>query len=134
MSYSKFTDNEVFADPGVNVLCNRIMQSFTDVGLDVKIVEENFCLTGTVAKIIQGAALTDILVIPFITDNSSYYLHCAKAMPKAIGATAVQLKEVIQIKYKSVFIEVWYTNDVGRINTVTDLPVQDTAEIPSNIQ
>lgn len=133
MAYSEFTDQIVFNDASVNVLCNRIMQSFTDAGFDLKNVVENFCLTGTVAKIIQGAALTNVPVIAFITDSEIYYKHCANSMPKAVGATAVRLKEVIQLKYKDVFLEVWKTNDIGTINTTTNIAVQDTADIPSNI-
>lgn len=133
MSYSIFTDEEVFADPNINILCNRIYENLTNnfVG---KVLNSEFCITGTVSKIIQGASLSDVEVIAFITKDANIYNFCKSKLPKLIGASATTLKDRIQLNYKGVFLEIWFTTSIGTINIITDIAVQDTADIPLNIK
>tara|TARA_R110002111_G_scaffold86088_3_gene134940 strand:- start:491 stop:892 length:402 start_codon:yes stop_codon:yes gene_type:complete len=133
MAYDNFTKEVLFSDSKVNILCNCIYNileaEFTKASLDTK-----FCITGTVAKIIQGAALTDIPVIPFITNDDAIYKFCSTELPKLLNMKAFALKNRIQYQWEGVYLELWLTNDTKTINTVNGFLVQDTAVIPTNIK
>lgn len=133
MAYLNFTKNTIFNRPDVNILCNRIFDVLVNEFTSPTLLAA-FCITGTVSKIIQGAALSDIEVIPFITNSSPIFNFCADELPKAIGATAVKFKDRIEFDYKGVFFEIWFTDTIGTINTVSDVPVQDVADIPLTIK
>lgn len=133
MAYSKFTEQKVFADPNINILCNRIYENLTN-NFEGKVLSSEFCITGSVARIIQGDALSLIEVIPFITKDVAIYNFCKSSLPKLIGASATTLKDRIQLNYKGVFLEIWFTIAIGTINSVTGLAVQDSADIPLNIK
>lgn len=132
MAYNNYTKQTVFTDESVNSICNKIMDllhnEFTSV-----VVDAAFCLTGTVAKIIQSAPDEDIKVIPYITNNEAIYKYCATLLPRFLGATAVRLNERIQLNVNGVYFEIWLTDSIGTINTVSDLKVQDPTDIPSDI-
>lgn len=132
MSFSTFTDQQVFDDASVNVLCNRIYENLIQK-FGSGTFQDDFCITGTVARIIQGATLEDIKVIAFRTNDSDYFAHLANSLPKAIGATARAFKDRIQMNYKGIYLEFWYAKPIGTINIVTDLAVEDPADIPLNI-
>lgn len=132
MAYDNFTKQVLFTDNNANVLCNRLYDAleneFTKAVLDAK-----FCITGTVAKILNGASATDILVIPFITDDDAIYAYCAKELPKYLKATAVIFKNRIQYRYQSYYLEIWKDDSIGTINAVDGFLVQANADIPTNI-
>lgn len=132
MVYDNFTKQTLFTDNNANVLCNRLYNAleteFTKVVLDTK-----FCITGTLAKILNGALASDIKVIPFITNDDAIYDYCAKNLPKYLKATAVIFKDRIQLQYQSYYLEVWKTSSIGTIGSVSGFLVQDDADIPSNI-
>lgn len=132
MAYDIFTKETVFVNQNINSFCNKIFQNLID-SFTSPTINTSFCVTGTVAKIIQGDPLSDIVVIPFITNNTSIYDYCAKTLPKYLGVTAIKFKDRIQIKYNQVFFEIWYTDSIGTINTVSGLLVQDPADINPNI-
>ncbi|WP_417237181.1 MULTISPECIES: hypothetical protein [Flavobacteriaceae] len=131
MAYSTFTDQEVFTDERANNLCNIIMQMFTDKfpgDVDTKL-----CLTGTVSKIIQSAPLEPVKVIPFITTSKDMFDYCKTTIAPYLKAKIVTYKDRIQITYQDIFVELWLTGSIGTIKTITDLKVQDFANIPPNI-
>ncbi|MCB0448165.1 MAG: hypothetical protein KDD03_11785 [Gelidibacter sp.] len=131
MAYSTFTDQEVFTDERANNLCNIIMQMMTakyPAGVDT-----NLCLTGTVAKIIQGDPLEDVKVIPFITNDLKMFNYFKFDVASFLKARIVSYKNRIQLNYNGIYVELWLTGSVGTINTITGLNVQDKADIPINI-
>ena len=112
------------------MLCNRIFEYLTlkfDTNLD-----DAFGVTGTVAKIMQGATLEDITVIPFITDDVLIYNYCANQLPKLLKASAIKFQDRIQLNYNGIFLEVWFTNSLIVIESNT-IKVQRTGDIPANI-
>tara|TARA_Y100001973_G_C5065246_1_gene264709 strand:- start:240 stop:641 length:402 start_codon:yes stop_codon:yes gene_type:complete len=133
MAYSNFTKQVVFADNKINILCNRIYDAleneFIKATLDTK-----FCITGTVSKIIQGAALSDVPVIAFITDDALIYKYCSNTLAKSLRAKAITFKDRIQMDYKGIYLEFWLTDNLGTIDEINGLYVQDTADIPANIK
>jgi hypothetical protein len=133
MAYDNFTKEDVFTNSALNVLCNRfyniLEEGFAKNDLDTK-----FCITGTVAKIIQGAALSDIPVIAFVTNDAVIYKFCSNELIKQLGAKALVFKNRIQIEIENVYIEVWFSSNIGTINPDNGFFVQDTADIPTNIK
>ena len=132
MAYSNFTTETVFENQNTNVICNRIYQYLIDKFTEPTL-NTSFCLTGTVSRIIQGAALEDVLVIPFITNDKLIFNYCGNELSKFLGATAVNLTDRVQMSYKDIKFEFWFVSSLGTINTVNNLKVQATGDIPSNI-
>jgi len=133
MSYKNFTDETVFADSKVNVLCNRIYDYLIKED-SVKDFQTTFCITGTVSKIIQGAALSEIPVIAFITNSADTYLFCSKPLAKLLGAKVLVFKNRVQMQIQGVYLEFWLTSNIGTIDEISGFFVQDTADIPTNIK
>lgn len=132
MAYGNFTKQKLFDDNNANVLCNRLYDAletaFTKVVLD-----EKFCITGTIAKILNGATASEIDVIPFITDDNNIYEYCSNTLPKYLKATAVIFKDRVQLQHKTYRLEVWKSSDLGTIGNVSGFIVQNNSDIPSNI-
>lgn len=131
MAYSTFTDEAVFTDERANNLCNIIMQMMTTEF--PQSVSTKLCITGTLAKIIQGDPLTDLKVIPFITDDLKMLEYFKTHIATYLKANTVTYKNRIQLTYQGIFVELWLTTPSLNINTVTNLNVQDPADIPINI-
>lgn len=132
MSYDNFTVEQLFSDSKVNIICNRIFTYLME--FNAAPLGTDFLITGTVSKIIQGAALTDISVVAFITESTTLFNYCSIQLPKLINAQAFLLKNRVQINYKGIYIEVWLTSSVGASTKIDNFNVQTTANIPSNIK
>ena len=131
MSYTAFTDEVVFENPEANIACNRlyeILQFKTSAN-----VEEAFALTLDAARIIQGDPVTEINNIAFATDS----LDIFEFLVKKIGGfleikEQINFNDRIQITYsKTVLIEIWLVDDLGTINVIDSLIVQDPADMPA---
>lgn len=132
MAYIAFTKEKVFKSHNINVICNQIYEALINE-FDVSTIETKFCITGTVAKIIQGDPLSEIEVIPFITNEKAIMDFCRKGLTNTVGGRAVALSDRVQMVYKGIHFEFHETSSIGTINTVTGLQVQDPADIPGNI-
>lgn len=133
MAYDKYSKATVFENKNINAVCNRIIQILIDE-FTLPTLETDFCLTGTVAKIIQGASLEDITVIPFATKNLAIFKYCGNELAKEIDAAAVNLKDRVQMNYKGIYFEFWYEATLGTINTVDGILLEDPADISINIK
>ena len=133
--YTNFIDQGVFADYDANMVCNQLyeyMLSRQAVSYDV---ETSFGLSGTVAKIIQGAALSEVKVIPFVTDDVQLFEYFFKGLGEYLGAKGViKYAESLHLEMEmGIFIELWYMDDVGALLTIDTLTVQDVLNIPAHI-
>lgn len=131
MDYNNYTVQEVFSSALTNNICNIITGSIKEAFPGN--FATDFCLTGTVAKIINGASATPVKVIPFITSDLKIFNYFKTEISKKLGVGAITFSDRIQLNYNGIYFEMWLTNDIGTINTVTTLQVQATADIPSNI-
>ncbi|MFD2824818.1 hypothetical protein ACFS5M_14135 [Lacinutrix iliipiscaria] len=131
MAYNNFSVQEVFKNKLLNVVCNNILEQLT-LKYETE-VPTSFCLTGTVAKIINGASATPVKVVPFITDDLKKFNFFGNEIAKYLGASAVKFSDRIQMTYKGIFLECWLTDDLGTINTVDTIQVQDSSDVPLNI-
>ena len=132
MAYNNFTKEKVFSNQNANVNCNLIYNALIDK-FDTPLLDTDFCITGTVSKLIQGATLSPINVTPFITSSAAVYNYCSNELPKLLGATAVKYKDRVQMVFNTQYFEFWFDDDLGTINTVSGFKVQDTADISPKI-
>ncbi len=133
MAYEEFTKSILFKDQNINTVCNRIIALLiSEFGEST--IQTKFCLTGTVAKIFQGASLEDITVIPFVTNDVEVFEFCRKELPALIKATAFNLTDRVQVNRKGVFFEFWYESDLGTINTVNGIQLEDPSDISIKIK
>lgn len=130
MAYSAFTTETVFIDQNVNIYCNRI---WTFLDAEFTNLETKFCITGSVSRIIQGDSVKSLKVIPFISNDFDVLKYCANDLARLLNGTAIIFKNRVQLKLNGVYFEFWYVSNIGTINTISGLYVQDTNDIPSNI-
>lgn len=133
MAYDKYTTETVFTNQNINAVCNSILQFLIDE-FTLSEIETKFCLSGTVAKIIQGATTEEITVIPYVTKDLNIFSFCSNKLPKLINASAVKLNDRVQLNYNGFYFEVWYESALGIINTVTGIQVEDPADISLKIK
>jgi len=130
IAYNNFSTEKVFGNEEVNIICNNIYETILEK-FTSSTVNTDFAITGTVAKIIQGAALEDIVVMPFITNNSSMLNFVLNELPEKVNALgAVKLTDRVQLFFNNIYVEIWYNAAIGTLNTVSNLRVQATADIP----
>lgn len=133
MAYNNFTTEKLFEDESINILCNRLYEALIQFESSA-VVNDNVGISGTVSKIIQGAALTPIKVVPFVTDDLKIYNYGITDLVKILGATGtINYKDRVQFIFDNVYLELWYFTSIGTINTVSNLRVQATADIPAYI-
>ena len=115
MAYALYTTEGVFLDNNINSICNLIIDTLINE-YDQATVDAHFAVTGTVAKIIQGASKIDVngdpvkvKVIPFVIDDQAMYDFL-----KGIIGTLLSNRGVInytdrfQVLGTRVYIEVWW--------------------------
>lgn len=132
MAYNNFTTEKLFTDESINILCNRIYTLIINEYGET-IANDNFCLTGSPAKIVQGDPKALIKVVPFITDSEAIFELIPKIASYLKVTGAIAFTDRIQIVFDNVYFEIWYTETMGTINTVSNLRVHNPADIPAYI-
>lgn len=133
MGYSLYTTEKVFANESANIICNQIMQTLID-----KFTEPTlnglFGVTGTVAKIIQGATNEDVKCIAFATHDEDVFTLFRTDVLKAIKHTgSILYNDKIEIITPILNIECWFReSEITLINT-SGIYGEDDAEIPAYI-
>lgn len=130
--YNNFTTEQLFTKGDTNVFCNNLYEHLL-VKFAAKSFNTVFCITGTVAKIIQGDYVGEIVVIPFITSDLDIFNYCAKELGKDLSVKTVAFKDRVQLYFGDEFYEIWFTNAIGLIDNIAGFYVQDTVAIPLNI-
>lgn len=131
MSYSNFTNEQIFKSTRINILCNRIFNSVTNAFPNI--ASTKFAVTGTLAKILnQDEAVVPLKVIAFITNDQDIFNYCHLTLPKEINGSAIKFKDRIQLKKDNVLLEVWLASALTTATSYT-ISTQRTADIPTNI-
>ena len=132
MAYNQFTVEKLFEDEAVNILLNRIVEAFKIAFGDTE-TDADLALTGSVAKMIQGATLAPIKVVPFATSNTEFYDFVKQKLDIVVPPIgSVKFSNVIQFQYQESYVEFWLLDPLTII-TSNNLQVQTEAEIPSDI-
>ena len=104
MAYDKFSTQKVFKNPAANILCNKILEEITTQFTDTALVA-----SGEVSKMIQGQALADAKVIPFITADADVYNYLFKNLQSMLPVlTQLSFKNRIQVVTDVAYFEFWY--------------------------
>lgn len=134
MAFTAYTDQQVFDQPIINVACNAIITELEERNKSL-IVPDIFALTGTPAKILQGAANTDVQNVPFITSDTALFNFLKNNLSSFLPDVydVIKRKEVLKFKFTSVFFEIHL--EIKSITTVdvNGVSVQETSEIPNFI-
>tara|TARA_B100000949_G_C14150239_1_gene394473 strand:- start:380 stop:778 length:399 start_codon:yes stop_codon:yes gene_type:complete len=131
MSYTAYTDEEVFLNPAANIACNRLYDILVNKVPDEAIVD-HFALTLNAARMVQGATVADVDRIAFITDSDPVFNFFLTQLGSFFELQQqINFQDRIQIIYtEQIFIEIWYVDDIGTVNDIDGLYVQDPADIP----
>ncbi|MAR57236.1 MAG: hypothetical protein CMM93_08645 [Rickettsiales bacterium] len=136
MSYEQFSIEKVFLDETHNILCNRMYNVMEELASSSSVTLDNvFCITGTVARIIQGAPVQEVDTISFITSSDTLFTAIqatdfSKSFPEA---NVIKFKSAVQFTVPGFGIEIIKEDTVANIKTESNLRVQDTASIPAYI-
>lgn len=134
--YSNFSTEKVFLNETFNIYCNRLWTIAQDFATVESItLTDVFCISGTVAKIIQGDSVTAVQVVTFVTDSTALFDLFKEEKFKYFmeASVIVDSSKTIRIIYQGFYIEIVLLDDVGTINTESNLTVQDPADIPAYI-
>lgn len=130
-NFSEFTNNQVLADPLANLTADRLVDLIKKkfIGTDA------LHLTGTVAKIMQADPVTPIKTTSFITTNKDVLPYAASDLVRALGAKgALRFVDRVQLVFDdSIYLEVWYSDNIGNVVTVDNIDQQAKANIPNYI-
>lgn len=133
MAYTKFTEEKLFLDEGVNILLNRIYTALENKFNETSIAS-NVALSGTVARILNGAAPTDIKVIPIVTTDLKIKNFFSDELTNNIkNVQLVNFNDHVELKFSNVNIELWHITTAIDSTEVSGLVVQNNIAIPSYI-
>ena len=104
MAYDKFSTQKVFRNPSANILCNKILDDIT-----TQFSANSLAVSGEVSKMIQGQALADAKVIPFITADPDVYNYLFKNLQSILPVlTQLSFKNRIQVVSDVAYFEFWF--------------------------
>lgn len=114
MAYDKYSTEKVFSSELVNILCNKILDK---VYVDFPGSQTKLVATNELAKIIQGAPVTDLKVVPFVTNDSDIYAYLVNSIAGILNVeTQLSFLNRIQVVTAQCYFEIWY--DVGFVASV----------------
>ncbi len=114
--YTKYSDNQVFTTPSVNVICNQLMQGLADKAFTN--LNDHFGLSGSAATHYQNDTDGPIQNIQFTTDQREIYLFIANNL-KTICPSNLSLQvfeERIIAGFKDAFIEFYLESSITTTN------------------
>ena len=131
MAYSLYTSEGVFADPSINVICNKIIDALeTQFGSGP--LNADFGVTGTVAKIIQGDPLTDVKGVAFACSDETIYNYIKANIGSIIKTTGViKYSNFMQVITSRVNIEFWYRDSAITLIDTNGIFSEDKTEVPA---
>ncbi|OBQ56120.1 hypothetical protein JJL45_05090 [Tamlana sp. s12] len=133
MAYNLYTSEEVFNNPNANVIGNIIMDVL-EAKYGSATLNTTFGITGTVARIIQGAPLVEVPVLAYITsDENIFYQFATEYLNNKIKGRSVVFSDRIQIITNIMNIEVWLSSSSITLVNTNGIYSQEASEIPSNI-
>lgn len=132
MSYTAFTVEQVFKNNDANVACNLIYSELFAAD-PLPAGSDRFLLTGTPARIVQGAGLTEVSVIPFIVDEEETFNWFRNNIERLFGIGVLAYPDKLEFIWQNIYFEIWLVNDIFEADTIEGLFVQVSTNIPTNI-
>ncbi len=116
MAYQLYTTEVVFTDHNINAICNLLIDHL-ETKYSANILNTKFGVTGSVARMIQGAANVPIPVIAFVTNDVAYYDYLRNNIQNFLPVDGViDFSDRIQIITSYVYIEIW--NKTGALTLI----------------
>lgn len=133
MPYANYTTEQVFLDNNVNAICNAIMQRLLS-SFDEVDVNANVALTGSAARIMQGAIKTPIPCLSFVISSLNIYTYLRGNINYFVNVTSKQFySDRFQVINQYVYLEFWFSENALSIVNLNDIYVENIANIPNNI-
>lgn len=131
MSYTLFTEKEVFEDPSINIACNMIYEILLEK-YNLGEINANFFVTGSVSRILQDEPNEPVKCISFGTINDDMHELLSVRVNEVLGGLgSVMLSDVIQFTFnENVYFEFWKMASVGGTISVEGIICQGLEHIP----
>lgn len=122
--YTAFTDQQVFQNPDVNVYCNAIYEELLAT-TTLRILVNNFAMTGTLAQIIDGAPLEELTVISFAFKDADLFEEVKKYnIGEKLGTSTINYPDRFQMILNEVYFE-FLLKPAMVIKTVNGLQIEN---------
>jgi len=132
--YTAFTDNNVFANPAINLVGNKIYEEIIKQ-FPAADLATTFVVTGKTSRIAQNEATGDAPNLAFITSDADVFSHLSKNAKAFFSPESlVFLKNTLQFKKYGFFFEIHLDTAISITSVLQDgLYLHETSKIPSNI-
>jgi len=127
MAYELYSTENVFKSPVANILCNKILDHIFNQfpGSEIKLVA-----TLDLAKIIQGAALIELPVIPFVTNDPVIYGYLVQNLQEIITVqNQISFTNRIQVVTSAAYFEFWLDDTYVNYVNVNGIYARDINEL-----
>lgn len=105
MAYDNFSTQKVFSNELVNIYSNKILDNVLN---NFEASEAKFMVKGELSGIIQGAALSELPAVQFVTNDAAVYNHLVKNLQAIISVdTQLSFQNRIQVVTSYAFFEFW---------------------------
>jgi hypothetical protein len=130
MAYTNYSDNEIFDDAQLNMLCNAIINYVIE---DLEVDASDFVLSGSAAAVLQGATVIDPRVVPFVTAQSSVFNAFSDGFAQRFpDFQVIKLNNVVYFSKSNYLFELWLLTTV-KDETFNNIKVQNSTQIPNNL-
>jgi hypothetical protein len=132
-NYNNFTVEKLFSNENFNIICNRIVDRIRVNNPSLNL-NTHFAITGSVAKILQGDSVKDILVMPFITSDNQLFNYIASNLGRDVDAKEVIVfKDRVHLTFKNFLVEIHLVENLNRLVQVNNFNLQHKDDVPSEI-
>jgi len=128
---SNYSKKQIFENSRVNALLDRIYFEIVNALPDIK-AEENLCLTGKAAALLQDAIYEDTECENIILLTGSIELHnfIERKLPRLIEHEGVvRLQNRTLYYFPGLYLEVWYQEEDIYMTRVNEINVQELKSI-----
>lgn len=132
MAYTAYFTEQVFSDPLLNTLSDRLMNY---VDSHATFPTTSIALTGQAARMVAGdTPVAPIRAVIFITADKQLFSSLKSELKNLWPrAAVVSFADRYQINYNDRFIEIWFSATGVTTVNVDDIILQDSNEIPANL-
>lgn len=131
MAYTAYSNAQVFQDPILNTLADRLINYCSNAPFSVN----QMALSGNAARMISGDLSIDgIRAVIFITADKSLFNSLISELSNIWPKAAItKFSDRFQISYSGRFIEIWFSTIAINTTNIDNIIVQDSNEIPANL-
>lgn len=132
-----YTTENIFSDPRINALCDRIYEVMYEALPPTEVQPEDyiylaFALSGKAAAILQEAAAAPVNNVVFQTSNETLFAWCSQNLAEKLGnCRRISYKERIFLYPNGYYVEILFSEAaLDLVNHATNIYLNNISVIP----